>query len=357
MIPQWHSLGPYSHSRVGGTETTCLFQCLGAETYCVPVPNRGRLRSRDRGPSISKPSEVFAGMGGGRVSHHAPAIGSEASQGSRLQRGGSTLPERLGVQTRWRQKFLPARQVTSLCRLHAHCGPSCGISLPRPSQAPSPRDKPEDKRGEGDDDGRHLGGAGRRRSRGGAVCIWEHFLPWLPGASAVWLMIRKPPLDISLFASHRLSHSTALKVKGCCGFFLCSRGGDWPRMGIPRKMGVPGSVTGVWASELDRPPPPTRTQSMLEMCVTFYCSSGLSPSLIYSSILLGLTHPRWRPIPLRAQTLAVPSGSSGLTLWVQLLFPGQSVLWGRKHGFSFQFHGLVGPVASCQWGLGMWPST
>lgn len=345
-------------------ETTCLFQCVGPETCCVPVPNRERLRSRNRGPSISKPGEVFAGMGGGRVSHHAPAIGSEASQGSRLQRGGSTLPERLGVQTRWRQKFLPARQVTSLCRLHAHCGPSCGISLPRPSQPPSPRDKPEDERGEGDDDGRHLGGAGRRRSRGGAVCIWEHFLPWLPGASAVWLMIRKPPLDIPLFASYRLSHSTALKVKGSCGSLLCNRdpflqpGRGLATHSQPQEKGCPGSVTGVWASELDRRPPPTRTQNMSDMCVTFYCSSGSSPSLINSSILLGgLTHPRWRPIPLGAQTLAVPSGSSGLTLWVQLLFPGQSVLWGRKHGFSFQFHGLVGPVASCQWGLGMWPST
>lgn len=59
-------------------------------------------------------------------------------------------------------------------------------------------------KGEGDDDGRHLGGAGRRRSRGGAVCTWEHFLQWLPGASAVWLVIRKVPLGHPLFASYLL---------------------------------------------------------------------------------------------------------------------------------------------------------
>lgn len=274
MSPQWHFFGPYSHSWLGVMEITCPFQCVATETCYVRVPNRGRLRSRNPNPSISKPGEALAGMGDGRVSRHAPDIGSEASQGSRLQRGGSTLPERLGVQTRWRQKFLPARQVSSLCRLHAHCGPSCGNSAP-PLSPPPPRDKTEHERGEGDDDGRHLGGAGRRRSRGGAVCIWEHFLPWLPGASAVWLMIGKPPLGIPLFASYLRSHSTTLKVKGCCGYLLCSRGGAWPRMGIPRKKGIPGSVTGVRALRAGqtRTHPP-RTQNMSEMCVTFYCSSG-----------------------------------------------------------------------------------
>lgn len=267
--------GLVSHSRVDGMEITCPFQCVGTETCYVRVPNRGRLRSWNPNPSISRPGEGLAGMGGGRVSHHSPDNGSEASQGSRLQRGGSTLPERLGVQTRWRQKFLPERQVSSLCRLHAHCGPSCGISLPRPSPPPtSPRDKPEPESCEGDDDGRHLGGAGRRRSRGGAVCIWENFLPWLPGASAVWLMIGKPPLDIPLFASYLRSHSTTLRVKGRYGSLLCSQGRAWPRMGIPRKKGVPGSVTGVRALRAGQTSThPPRTQNM-SMCVTFYCSSG-----------------------------------------------------------------------------------
>lgn len=130
MSPQWPlSLGPYSHSRVGGTESTCALLFVGAETWYTPVTGS---EAGDRDPSISGPGEPLAGMGGGGVSSHAPAIGSEASQGSRLQRGGSTLPERFGVQTRWRQKFLPARQLSGWSCLHAHSGPHCTISLPRP---------------------------------------------------------------------------------------------------------------------------------------------------------------------------------------------------------------------------------
>lgn len=157
---------------------------------------------------------------------------------------------------------------------------ACGASMPtvgpaveslsRPSQPPpSGINKAEDERGEGDEDGRHLGGGGRRRSRGGAVCIWEHFLPWLPGASAAWLMIRKSPLDIPLFSIYSLSHSAALKVKGCCGSLLCSRGGAWPRMGIPRKKGVQGAITRVWHSELDRPAPhlPSQGYKTCRRCV------------------------------------------------------------------------------------------
>lgn len=84
---------------------------------------------------------------------------------------------------------------------------------------------------------------------------------------------------------------------------------------------------------------------MSEVCVTFYCSSGLSPSLIYSSILPD-------PSPSGLRHRLSPSGSSGLTLWVQLLFPGQSVLWGRKHGFSFQFHDFGWSSGLMSMGLG-----
>lgn len=63
----------------------------------------------------------------------------------------------------------------------------------------------------------------------------------------MWLMIRKSSLDIPLFASYLLPHSIALKVKERCGSLLCSRGGAWPRLGIPSNKGVPGAVTGVRA--------------------------------------------------------------------------------------------------------------
>lgn len=68
----------------------------------------------------------------------------------------------------------------------------------------------------------------------------------------MWLMIGKPSLDIPLFASYLLSHSIALKVKGHCGSLLCSRGGAWPRMGIPRKKGARGAVIGVRALRADQ---------------------------------------------------------------------------------------------------------